>query len=71
MVITFVGHGTLHIDENLSNDVVVRFNKFRYGQENASCTKFMNEEKDLQRIDMTYLDEAFLLRDIKSVILKK
>ncbi len=48
-----------YIDENLSNDVVVRFNKFRYGQENASCTKFMNEEKDLQRIDMTYLDEAF------------
>lgn len=48
-----------YIDENLSNDVVVRFNKFRYGQENASCTKFMNEEKDLQRIDRTYLDEAF------------
>ena len=48
-----------YIDENLSNDVVVRFNKFRYGQENASCTKFMNEEKDLHRIDRTYLDEAF------------
>lgn len=48
-----------YIEDNLNNDVFIKFNKFRYGQENASCTKFMNEEKDVQRIDRTYLDEEF------------
>ncbi len=57
-----------YIEDNLNNDVFIKFNKFRYGQENASCTKFMNEEKDVQRIDRTYLDEEFdkeeILEDI-------
>lgn len=57
-----------YIEDNLNNDVFIKFNKFSYGQENASCTKFMNEEKDVQRIDRTYLDEEFdkeeILEDI-------
>ena len=57
-----------YIEDNLNNDVFIKFNKFRYGQENASCTKFMNEERDVQRIDRTYLDEEFdkeeILEDI-------
>ena len=57
-----------YIEDNLNNDVFIKFNKFRYGQENASCTKFMDEEKDVQRIDRTYLDEEFdkeeILEDI-------
>lgn len=48
-----------YIESNLNNEVIVKFNKFRYGQENASCTKFIDEEKDVQRIDRTYLDEEF------------
>lgn len=57
-----------YIEDNLNNDVFIKFNKFRYGQENASCTKFMDEKKDVQRIDRTYLDEEFdkeeILEDI-------
>ena len=49
-----------YIEKNLNNEeVFVKFNKFRYGQENASCTKFIDEEKDAVRIDRTYLDEEF------------
>ena len=48
-----------YIENNLSTDVFIKFNKFSYGQENASCTKFIDEEKDIQRIDRTYLDEEF------------
>ena len=48
-----------YIESNLTSDVFVKFNKFSYGQENASCTKFIDEEKDVQRIDRTYLDEEF------------
>lgn len=48
-----------YIESNLNREVIVKFNKFRYGQENASCTKFIDEEKAVQRIDRTYLDEEF------------
>lgn len=48
-----------YIESNLNSEVIVKFNKFRYGQENASCTKFIDEEKAAQRIDRTYLDEEF------------
>lgn len=48
-----------YIESNLTSDVFIKFNKFSYGQENASCTKFIDEEKDVQRIDRTYLDEEF------------
>ncbi len=48
-----------YIESNLDNGVIVKFNKFRYGQENASCTKFIDEEKAVQKIDRTYLDEEF------------
>ena len=48
-----------YIESNLTGDIFVKFNKFNYGQENASCTKFIDEEKDVQRIDRTYLDEEF------------
>lgn len=48
-----------YIESNLNSEVIVKFNKFRYGQENASCTKFIDEEKAVQRIDRTYLDEEF------------
>ena len=36
-----------YIDENLSKEVIVKFNRFRYGQENASCTIFIDEDKDI------------------------
>ena len=48
-----------YIESNLTSDIFVKFNKFSYGQENASCTKFIDEEKDVQKIDRTYLDEEF------------
>lgn len=48
-----------YIESNLNSEVIVKFNKFKYGQENASCTKFIDEEKAVQRIDRTYLDEEF------------
>lgn len=48
-----------YISKNLELDTFVQFNKFKYGNEDASCTKFMDEERDAQRIDRTYLDEEF------------
>lgn len=48
-----------YIDENLNKKVIVKFNRFRYGQENASCTIFIDEDKDVERIDRTYLDDEF------------
>ncbi len=48
-----------YIESNLENEVIVKFNKFKYGMENASCTVGFDEEKALQRIDRTYLDEEF------------
>ena len=47
------------INDNLESDSFIKFNKFKYGIENASCTIFMDEEKDAKRIDRTYLDEEF------------
>lgn len=48
-----------YIENNLGNTVIVKFNKFRYGLEDASCTSFINEEEITNRIERTYLDEAF------------
>ena len=31
-----------YIENNLGNTVIVKFNKFRYGLEDASCTSFIN-----------------------------
>ena len=36
MVITFVGHGTLHIDENLSNKIVATIKNNITGKENIT-----------------------------------
>lgn len=49
----------LYIEKNLNADVFVKFNKFQYGEENASCTRFIDEENNLEKIDRTYLDEEF------------
>lgn len=48
-----------YINKNLEVQTFVKFDKFRYGKENASCTLFMDEEEIAQRIDRTYLDDAF------------
>ncbi len=48
-----------YIESNLDSEVIVKFNKFKYGMENASCTISFDEDKALQRIDRTYLDEEF------------
>lgn len=48
-----------YIESNLNTEVFVKFDKFKYGHENASCTKFIDEEKSAQKIDRTYLDEEF------------
>lgn len=48
-----------YINKNLEGQTFVKFDKFRYGKENASCTLFMDEEEIAQRIDRTYLDDAF------------
>jgi hypothetical protein len=64
----------IYIENNLNSDIFVKFNKFKYGAENASCTKFIDEEEDLARIDRTYLDEAFdseLLCTLPSANLRK
>ena len=48
-----------YINENLETEIFVNFKRFKYGKENASCTVFIDEEKALNRIDRTYLDEEF------------
>ena len=53
----------LFIETNLENNTFIKFNKFKYGQENASCS-VMLEDEDLDKIiDKTYLDEAFELEE--------
>ena len=48
-----------YISENLESDTFVKFSRFKYGKENASCTVFIDEEKALNKIDRTFLDEEF------------
>lgn len=50
---------TLKNENNENENTFVKFDKFKYGNENASCTIFMDEEKDAVRIDRSYLDEEF------------
>lgn len=49
----------LFIDSNLESNVFVKFNKFRYGQENASCSVMLEDDELDKKIDETYLDIAF------------
>ena len=49
----------LFIDSNLESNTFVKFNKFKYGQENASCSVMLEDDNLDTRIDTTYLDEAF------------
>lgn len=49
----------LYIKNNLNTETFVKFNKFKYGRENASCTVFMDEYEDAEKINRTYLDEEF------------
>lgn len=49
----------LFIDSNLGSNVFVKFNKFRYGQENASCSVMLEDDELDKKIDETYLDIAF------------
>lgn len=48
-----------YIQDNLEDRVIVKFNRFKYASEDASCTKFVNEDELVNRIDRTYLDETF------------
>lgn len=52
-----------YIAENLENRIIVKFNRFKYASEDASCTKFINEDEIANRIDRTYLDESFDIDD--------
>lgn len=56
-----------YINQHLESQTFVKFNKFQYGKENASCTSFMNEEEIAQRIDRTYLDDAFDTEDLSEI----
>ena len=53
----------LFIETNLENNTFIKFNKFKYGQENASCSVMLEDEDLDKRIDKTYLDEAFELEE--------
>ena len=54
----------LFIETNLESDTFIKFNKFKYGQENASCSVMLEDDNLDKRIDHTYLDEAFELDDV-------
>ena len=51
----------LFIENNLESDTFIKFNKFKYGQENASCSVMLEDDNLDKKIDETYLDEAFNL----------
>ncbi len=54
----------LFIETNLESDTIVKFNKFRYSQENASCSVMLEDDNLDKKIDRTYLDEAFELEEL-------
>lgn len=54
----------LFIETNLESDTFIKFNKFKYGQENASCSVMLEDDNLDKRIDHTYLDEAFELDEV-------
>ena len=49
----------IFIEANLESDTFIKFNKFRYSQENASCSVMLEDEDIDKRIDKTYLDDVF------------
>lgn len=55
----------LFIETNLENNTFIKFNKFKYGQENASCSVMLEDEDSDKRIDKTYLDEAFEYEEVE------
>lgn len=60
----------LYIKNNLESNTYIKFNKFKYGRENASCTVFMDEDKDLDIIDLSYLNQEFDKNKIDKFIKK-
>lgn len=54
----------LFIETNLESDTFIKFNKFKYTQENASCSVMLEDDNLDKRIDHTYLDEAFELDEV-------
>lgn len=48
-----------YLNKYLDNTIIIKFDKFRYGSEDASCTSFINEDEIANRIDHSYLDESF------------
>lgn len=49
----------LFIETNLESNTFVKFNKFKYSQENASCSVMLEDDNLDKKIDRTYLDDAF------------
>jgi len=49
----------LFIENNLESKTFIKFNKFKYSQENSSCSVMLEDDNLDKRIDETYLDEAF------------
>ena len=49
----------LFIENNLESNTFIKFNKFKYSQENASCSVMLEDENLDKKIDKTYLDIAF------------
>ncbi len=60
-----------YIESNLEKDTFVKFKRFSYNSEVASATKFMDEERDAQRIDRTYLDDEFDKEYVEETVLCK
>ena len=57
----------LFIENNLESNTFIKFNKFKYGQENASCSVMLEDDNLDKKIDETYLDDAFELEDFELV----
>lgn len=49
----------LFIENNLESNTFVKFNKFKYSQENASCSVMLEDDNLDKKIDRSYLDEVF------------
>lgn len=48
-----------YITNNLESDTIIKFNRFKYNKESASCTVCMEEAQENVEIDATYLDYEF------------
>lgn len=49
----------LFIENNLESNTFIKFSKFKYSQENASCSVILEDDNLDKKIDKTYLDEVF------------